>query len=92
MKSHRLLTDDVVRELDARRASLEEADEILAAIDRAAWTPEVYHGRESIPWGTSRPKPRRTIDTRQDAVPPGFEEIRPEELRPAKSAPKVEAA
>lgn len=92
MTSHRLLTDEVVRELDARRASLEATDEILAAIDRAAWTPEVYHGRESIPWGSGRPRPRRTIDTRHDAVPPGFQEISPEELRTPKATPKSEAA
>jgi hypothetical protein len=92
MKSHRLLTDDVIRELHARRAGIDEVDEILAAIERTAWTPDVYHGRTPIPWGLSRPGPRRTLDSRLDPIPPGFQEVHPEDLMLPESASKTEAA
>lgn len=92
MTSHRLLTDDVVRDLDARRASLEEADDILEALDRAAWTPEEYHGKSRIPWGSIRPRPRRTIETTADPVLPGFHEVLPEDLRETKDKRITEAA
>jgi hypothetical protein len=85
------LTDALVRELDARRVPIDEVDDILEAFDGDAWSPETYHGT-AIPWSASRPRPRRTLDDRREPVPTGFQEVRPEDLRTPKAAPRIEVA